>query len=81
MAPDKCNDTTNRLKDIFYLNRRGVVSTKKKMGLSLRQCTTCGDYHFKRICGGKDLKINLIVRQINQVLISPTLWRNMQMRQ
>ena len=29
-------------------------------------CSTCGDYHFKRICSGKDLKVNLIVRQINQ---------------
>ena len=32
----------------------------------LQPCCTCGDYHFKRICSGKDLKVNLIVRQINQ---------------
>ena len=28
-------------------------------------CDCCGDYHFKRVCTGADLKVNLLVRQIN----------------
>ena len=32
----------------------------------LRACPTCGDFHFKRACGGKDLRINLMVKQIYQ---------------
>ena len=33
----------------------------------MKQCQCCGDYHFKRICGGRsDKKVNLLVRQIFQ---------------
>jgi hypothetical protein len=48
--------------------KRRVVSTKKKkLGAANKQCKCCGDYHFKRICGGRgDKKVNLLVRQIFQ---------------
>ena len=47
--------------------RKGVISTKRKRLTAVKQCKTCGDYHFRRICGGRyDMKINLMVRQIFQ---------------
>ncbi|XP_059088754.1 uncharacterized protein LOC131884877 [Tigriopus californicus] len=47
--------------------KRKVIRTKKKKFPSrLRQCRTCGDYHFRRYCGNRDLKINLMVKQIYQ---------------
>ena len=30
-----------------------------------KACDCCGDFHFKRVCTSKDLKVNLLVRQIN----------------
>ena len=48
--------------------RKVVVSTKKKkLGAANKQCACCGDYHFRRVCGGRgDKKVNLLVRQIFQ---------------
>ena len=48
--------------------KKRVVSTKKKkLGAANKQCQCCGDYHFKRMCGGRsDKKVNLLVRQIFQ---------------
>lgn len=47
--------------------KKKVISTKKKKFPSrLRQCRTCGDFHFRRYCGNRDLKINLMVKQIYQ---------------
>ena len=48
--------------------KKRVVSTKKKkLGAANKKCQCCGDYHFKRICGGRaDKKVNLLVRQIFQ---------------
>ena len=48
--------------------KKVVVSTKKKkLGAANKQCACCGDYHFRRVCGGRgDKKVNLLVRQIFQ---------------
>ena len=48
--------------------KRVTVSTKKKkLGAANKQCNCCGDYHFRRVCGGRgDKKVNLLVRQIFQ---------------
>ena len=48
--------------------KKRVVSTKKKkLGAANKQCACCGDYHFRRVCGGRgDKKVNLLVRQIFQ---------------
>ena len=48
--------------------KKRVVSTKKKrLTSALRKCKCCGDFHFRRVCGGEsDKRVNLLVRQIVQ---------------
>ena len=41
--------------------KKKVISSKKKKFQKYQSCTTCGDYHFKKVCtGSNDLKVNLL---------------------
>ena len=48
--------------------KRKVISTKRKRLSSrlAKKCPTCGDFHFRKSCGVRDAKINLMVKQIYQ---------------
>ena len=43
-----------------------MVSTKKKRLSASKRCVHCGDVHFRRSCGVRDARMNLMVRQICQ---------------
>ncbi len=59
-----------RAKKLQKRRRKKVVSTKKKkkrlQSARLKKCATCGDFHFRRSCGVRDARINLMVKQIYQ---------------
>lgn len=46
--------------------KKKIISSKRKKYQKYQPCCTCGDFHFKKVCAANDLKVNLLVRQINQ---------------
>ena len=60
------NKNKNNNKAFFKTFKRFSRSINMTFETFFQPCCTCGDYHFKKVCTAKDLKINLLVRQINQ---------------